>query len=62
MSLEEAERVAEKLDQLYLDLAKRAAPFNNWLDGAREDLADLVSGRERNEERGRVFLYSSSSL
>ncbi|PAV78345.1 hypothetical protein WR25_24776 isoform B [Diploscapter pachys] len=41
-TLEEAERVAERLDALYLDFAKRAAPFNNWLDGAREDLADLV--------------------
>ncbi|KAF8382532.1 atn-1 [Pristionchus pacificus] len=49
VSLEEAERVAEKLDQLYLDLAKRAAPFNNWLDGAREDLADLVIVHEMRE-------------
>lgn len=29
--LEDAEIVAEKLDKLYLDFAKRAAPFNNWL-------------------------------
>ncbi|GMT10757.1 hypothetical protein PFISCL1PPCAC_2054 [Pristionchus fissidentatus] len=48
-ALEDAERVAEKLDQLYLDLAKRAAPFNNWLDGAREDLADLVIVHEMRE-------------
>lgn len=23
------------------EFAKRAAPFNNWLDGAREDLVDM---------------------
>lgn len=39
--LDEAERVLEKIDQLYLDYAKRAAPFNNWLDGAKEDLLDM---------------------
>ncbi|KIH67349.1 hypothetical protein ANCDUO_02320 [Ancylostoma duodenale] len=48
-ALEEAERVAERLDTLYLDFAKRAAPFNNWLDGAREDLADLVIVHEMKE-------------
>ena len=27
---------------MYLaEFAKRAAPFNNWLDGAREDLVDM---------------------
>ncbi|XP_013778077.1 alpha-actinin-like [Limulus polyphemus] len=40
-ALEEAERVLEKIDQLHLEFAKRAAPFNNWLDGAREDLVDM---------------------
>ncbi|VBB30331.1 unnamed protein product [Acanthocheilonema viteae] len=47
--LEEAERVAEHLDRLYLDFAKRVAPFNNWLDGAREDLADIVIVHEMKE-------------
>ncbi|VDM98811.1 unnamed protein product [Thelazia callipaeda] len=47
--LEDAERVAERLDRLYLDFAKRAAPFNNWLDGAREDLADIVIVHEMKE-------------
>uniref|UniRef100_A0A915B2A6 Alpha actinin n=1 Tax=Parascaris univalens TaxID=6257 RepID=A0A915B2A6_PARUN len=47
--LEEAEQIAERLDRLYLDFAKRAAPFNNWLDGAREDLADLVIVHEMRE-------------
>ncbi|CAJ0582161.1 unnamed protein product, partial [Mesorhabditis spiculigera] len=48
-TLEEAERVAERLDALYLDFAKRAAPFNNWMDGAREDLADMVIVHEMKE-------------
>nr|CRZ24421.1 BMA-ATN-1 [Brugia malayi] len=47
--LEEAEQAAEYLDRLYLDFAKRAAPFNNWLDGAREDLADIVIVHEMKE-------------
>ncbi|MCP9264708.1 Alpha-actinin, sarcomeric [Dirofilaria immitis] len=47
--LEEAEQIAERLDKLYLDFAKRAAPFNNWLDGAREDLIDMVIVHEMKE-------------
>lgn len=39
--LEEAEQVLEKIDTLHLEFAKRAAPFNNWMDGAREDLVDM---------------------
>ncbi len=40
--LDEAEKLAERIDQLHLDFAKRSAPFNNWMDGAREDLQDMV--------------------
>lgn len=39
--LEEAERILERIDQLHLEFAKRAAPFNNWMDGAKEDLMDM---------------------
>lgn len=39
--IEEAEQVLEKIDTLHLEFAKRAAPFNNWMDGAREDLVDM---------------------
>lgn len=39
--IEEAETVLEKIDTLHLEFAKRAAPFNNWMDGAREDLVDM---------------------
>lgn len=26
---------------MYLEYAKRAAPFNNWMEGAMEDLQDM---------------------
>lgn len=47
--LEEMERVAEELDNLHLTFAKRAAPFNNWLDSVREDLSDLVIVHDMSE-------------
>lgn len=34
------EKLLETIDQLQLEFARRAAPFNNWLDGAIEDLQD----------------------
>ncbi|XP_070577516.1 alpha-actinin-like [Ptychodera flava] len=40
-ALDEAEAILDRLDHLYLEFAKRAAPFNNWMDGAREDLQDM---------------------
>lgn len=39
--LESAEELLEAIDQLHLEFAKRAAPFNNWLDSSREDLVDM---------------------
>jgi len=39
--LEAAEQLLEAIDRLHLEFAKRAAPFNNWLDSAREDLVDM---------------------
>uniref|UniRef100_A0A0K0FD93 Alpha actinin (inferred by orthology to a D. melanogaster protein) n=1 Tax=Strongyloides venezuelensis TaxID=75913 RepID=A0A0K0FD93_STRVS len=47
--LEEVEKVTEKIDTLQLSYAKRAAPFNNWLDSTREDLADVVLVRSFKE-------------
>lgn len=35
------EKLLETIDQLQLEFARRAAPFNNWLDGAVEDLQDV---------------------
>ncbi|XP_068116817.1 alpha-actinin-3 [Hyperolius riggenbachi] len=40
-ALERVEKLLETIDQLYLEFAKRAAPFNNWMDGAVEDLQDM---------------------
>ncbi|CAG2163676.1 unnamed protein product [Oppiella nova] len=53
-ALEEAERVLEKVDLLHLEFAKRAAPFNNWLDGAREDLVDMFIVHTVEEIQGLV--------
>ncbi|KAK7904561.1 hypothetical protein WMY93_017168 [Mugilogobius chulae] len=39
-SLQKTEKLLETIDQLYLEFAKRAAPFNNWMEGAMEDLQD----------------------
>ena len=41
--LAEAIEKAERLDNLWLEYAKKASPFNNWMDGAKEDLMDLFS-------------------
>ncbi|XP_039294281.1 alpha-actinin, sarcomeric isoform X1 [Nilaparvata lugens] len=40
-ALDDAEKILEKIDILHLEFAKRAAPFNNWLDGTKEDLVDM---------------------
>ncbi|VDP17326.1 unnamed protein product [Soboliphyme baturini] len=40
-NLAELEQYLEKIDQLQLEFAKRAPPFNNWLEGATEDLQDV---------------------
>jgi len=52
--LDETERLLEKLDQLHLEFAKRAAPFNNWLDGAREDLVDMFIVHTMDEIHGLI--------
>lgn len=39
--LQRMEKLLETIDQLQLEFARRAAPFNNWLDGAVEDLQDV---------------------
>lgn len=40
MHVQRTEKLLETIDQLYLEYAKRAAPFNNWMEGAMEDLQD----------------------
>lgn len=52
VALEEAERILEHVDSLFLEYAKRAAPYNNWLDGAREDLVDMFIVHSVDEIQG----------
>jgi actinin alpha len=40
-ALEEAEQILEKIDHLHQEFARRASPFSNWMDGAKEDLIDM---------------------
>ncbi|KAJ8365599.1 hypothetical protein SKAU_G00144300 [Synaphobranchus kaupii] len=40
-ALERTEKLLETIDQLFLEFSKRAAPFNNWMEGAMEDLQDM---------------------
>lgn len=65
-ALDEAERILEKIDILHLEFAKRAAPFNNWLDGTREDLVDIFIVHTVEEIQGLIDAHShfkvSSSL
>lgn len=35
------EKLLETIDQLFLEFSKRSAPFNNWMEGAMEDLQDM---------------------
>lgn len=51
-ALDDAERILEKIDILHLEFAKRAAPFNNWLDGTREDLVDMFIVHTMEEIQG----------
>jgi actinin alpha 1/4 len=53
-ALEEAERILEHVDSLFLEYAKRAAPYNNWLDGAREDLVDMFIVHSVDEIQGLI--------
>ena len=38
-----AVEIAEILDNKWLAYAKKASHFNNWMDGAKEDLMDMFS-------------------
>lgn len=41
VSSQRTEKLLETIDQLFLEFAKRSAPFNNWMEGAMEDLQDM---------------------
>lgn len=40
-SSQRTEKLLETIDQLFLEFSKRSAPFNNWMEGAMEDLQDM---------------------
>ena len=42
------------MDGLFLEYAKRAAPYNNWLEGAREDLVDMFIVHSVDEIQGLI--------
>merc|ERR1711910_208424 len=56
--MDEAEKVLERVDSLHLEFAKRAAPFNNWLDGTREDLVDMFIVHTLDEVEGFAKQYN----
>ncbi|XP_011635682.1 alpha-actinin, sarcomeric isoform X2 [Pogonomyrmex barbatus] len=58
-ALDEAEKILEKIDVLHLEFAKRAAPFNNWLDGTREDLVDMFIVHTMEEIQGLMDAHAA---
>ncbi|CAD5121858.1 DgyrCDS10324 [Dimorphilus gyrociliatus] len=51
-NINDLEKVLEDIDQYHLEFAKRAAPFNNWMDGAKEDLVDMFIVHTVDEVKG----------
>lgn len=58
MALDETEKILEKIDTLHLEFAKRAAPFNNWLDGTSEDLVDMFIVHTIEEIQGLIDAHN----
>ncbi|XP_066559920.1 alpha-actinin-4 isoform X1 [Amia ocellicauda] len=56
-SLERTEKQLESIDGLYLEYAKRAAPFNNWMEGAMEDLQDMFIVHNIEEIQGLISAH-----
>ncbi|XP_032812044.1 alpha-actinin-1-like isoform X1 [Petromyzon marinus] len=56
-SLSRTEKVLETIDHLYLEFAKRAAPFNTWMDGAAEDLQDMFIVHTIDEIQGLITAH-----
>ncbi|XP_038075922.1 alpha-actinin-4-like isoform X2 [Patiria miniata] len=53
-TLETIQDLLQRVDSLFLDFAKKAAPFNNWMEGASEDLVDVFSVHTVDEIRGLI--------
>uniref|UniRef100_A0AAY5EB58 Actinin, alpha 2b n=1 Tax=Electrophorus electricus TaxID=8005 RepID=A0AAY5EB58_ELEEL len=60
-SLERTEKLLETVEQLFLEYAKRSAPFNNWMEGAMEDLQDMfiVHSVEEVQVHSHMFIVHS---
>ncbi|XP_034024534.1 alpha-actinin-4 isoform X2 [Thalassophryne amazonica] len=56
-NLERTEKQLESIDELYLEYAKRAAPFNNWMEGAMEDLQDMFIVHNIEEIQGLITAH-----
>ncbi|MEQ2160670.1 Alpha-actinin-4 [Goodea atripinnis] len=55
--LQRTEKQLETIDELYLEYAKRAAPFNNWMEGAMEDLQDMFIVHNIEEIQGLITAH-----
>merc|ERR1739848_928274 len=53
-ALENMEKILDTIEQLYLEFAKRVAPFNNWMEGAKEDLEDMFIVHSVDEIKGLI--------
>ncbi|TRY84214.1 hypothetical protein DNTS_016412, partial [Danionella cerebrum] len=56
-ALERTAKQLESIDELYLEYAKRAAPFNNWMEGAMEDLQDMFIVHNIEEIQGLITAH-----
>ncbi|XP_068614803.1 alpha-actinin-4-like isoform X1 [Brachionichthys hirsutus] len=56
-NLERTEEQLKTIDELYLEFAKRAAPFNNWMEGAMEDLQDMFIVHNVDEIQGLITAH-----
>ncbi|EMP27839.1 Alpha-actinin-4 [Chelonia mydas] len=57
-ALEKTEKQLETIDQLHLEYAKRAAPFNNWMESAMEDLQDMFIVHTIEEIEGLIAAHA----
>lgn len=60
--IDEAERILEMIDTKHLEFAKRAAPFNNWMDGAKEDLVDMFIVHTPEEIQGLIDAHEQFKM
>ncbi|KAM7004028.1 alpha-actinin-4 isoform 2-T2 [Passerculus sandwichensis] len=56
-ALEKMEKQLETIDELHLEYAKRAAPFNNWMESAMEDLQDMFIVHTIEEIQGLITAH-----